>query len=68
MSGRAYTEFAAAMFELNKIESQRDKNAGIKRDPNQILVVATARRLSRYPRDGNRKTLSRIACQGEPSS
>jgi len=33
MSGRAYTEFAAAMLELNKIESQRDKNAGIKRDP-----------------------------------
>ena len=33
VSGRTYAELAAAMFELNKIEGQRDKNAGVKRDP-----------------------------------
>ncbi len=33
LSGGPHAQFATAMLELNKIDNQRDKNAGIKRDP-----------------------------------
>src|ERR1700739_1980817 len=55
MSGGANAELPSPVFELNKIESQSDEYAGIKREPKPDDGVRHRRRFSRAALSGNRK-------------